>query len=223
MSTLSEVVIIDYGMGNLHSVAKAVEHATPKSKIHISNQLSIIQNADRIIFPGVGAMAACMHELQQLDLIHILQEAAKNKPFLGICLGLQALLEHSEENDGTQGLGIIPGNVKQFSKKMPAMDHTSYLKIPHMGWNQVYQECPHPLWTNISQHSRFYFVHSYYVTPQIPSMLAASSHYGHRFCVAIQHDNIFAVQFHPEKSQHAGLQFYANFMQWDGNNTLSSQ
>lgn len=211
---MSSVAVIDYGMGNLHSIAKALQHAAPEVDVQIVSDAEVILQADRVVFPGVGAIRDCMQALNQSDLSAVIQEVAKTKPLLGICLGMQALLTDSEENGHTQGLGIISGHVVHFSE--PLTDHHgTRLKIPHMGWNQVHQK-PHPLWDKIPQDSRFYFVHSYYAIPDNASVVAATTEYPSAFACALAQDNIFAVQFHPEKSQAAGLQLLNNFLHWDG-------
>ncbi|WP_150047332.1 MULTISPECIES: imidazole glycerol phosphate synthase subunit HisH [Methylomonas] len=213
---MSSVAVIDYGMGNLHSIAKALQHAAPGASVRISAQVQTIQQADRVVFPGVGAIRDCMDALERLNLIDAIKQAAHNKPFLGICLGMQALLTDSEENQGTQCLNIIPGHVRRFPD--PCRDETGQrLKIPHMGWNQV-EQTPHPLWQGIPQSSRFYFVHSYYAQPDSPSDAIAHSTYGQAFACALAKDNVFAVQFHPEKSQAVGLKLLQNFLRWDGAN-----
>ena len=218
MTTQTTIAVIDYGMGNLHSVAKALEHADTHAKVQVTSDKHIIANADRVLLPGVGAMRDCMGEMERLDLIDTIKQVAANKPFLGICIGMQALMTHSAENNGVNCLNIIPGEVERFSDDLnkqvdSAGDH---LKIPHMGWNQVNQQIKHPLWNNIPQNQRFYFVHSYFVVPQVPEPIAGSTVYGHPICVALAQDNIFATQFHPEKSSDAGLQLFANFINWDG-------
>ncbi len=208
---MSDIAVIDYGMGNLRSVAKALETIAPQQSICVTADPQKIRAADRIVFPGVGAIRDCMAEVQRLDLLPVLTEVAQTKPFLGICLGMQALLEHSEENNGIAGIGLFAGNVRYFDDAAKAG-----LKVPHMGWNQVRQSQNHPLWQDIDDNSRFYFVHSYYVAPSNPADIAGESNYPEAFAAALARDNVFAVQFHPEKSQHAGLQLLKNFVQWDG-------
>jgi imidazole glycerol-phosphate synthase subunit HisH len=216
---MTNVAVIDYGMGNLRSVAKALEHVAGSAKVEVTASAQRIMQADRIVFPGQGAARDCMAELQRLGLDKVVQEAAHSKPFLGICMGLQVLLDASEENDGVPGLGIFPGQVRRFPAQMRDVQTNDVLKIPHMGWNQVHQTTAHPLWQGIAQDSRFYFVHSYYVDPEDSGQIAATAQYGVKFVCAMAHRNIFAVQFHPEKSHHAGLALLANFMRWDGNVT----
>ena len=206
-STSSQTIaIIDYGMGNVRSVQKAIEHVAPNDNVILTDNADLINQADRIVFPGQGAMGACMQALNEHGLAEVIKKAAHEKPFLGICLGLQLLFDHSEENFGTEGLGIIPGNVVKFSK--------SELKIPHMGWNTVNQSIDHPLWHNIEDNARFYSVHSYYVSEADTSVVAGTTDYGVDFTCAVAKDNMFAVQFHPEKSQHDGLQLLTNFINW---------
>lgn len=213
---MNSLAIIDYGMGNLHSIAKAVEHVARDTRIHISADPAAILAADRVIFPGVGAIGHCMQELQRTGLDAVIREVAGSRPLLGVCLGMQALMEHSEENGGTDCLGLIPGRVTRFATDMPDPLTGASLKVPHMGWNAVYHS-EHPMWSDIPQDERFYFVHSYYVTPARVEDRAGVCRYGIDFTSAVAHANLFAVQFHPEKSQHAGLQLLANFLQWDGN------
>jgi imidazole glycerol-phosphate synthase subunit HisH len=211
---MSSVAVIDYGMGNLHSIAKALQHADPVVDVNIVSDPKIILNADRIVFPGVGAIRDCMHALNQSGLSTIIKQAAQSKPLLGICLGMQALLTDSEENDQTECLNVVPGHVVRFPQSLTDRDGSS-LKIPHMGWNQVHQH-DHPLWAGIPQDSRFYFVHSYYVNPEDSAVIAATTNYAGEFTSALARNNLFAVQFHPEKSQAAGLQLLKNFLQWNG-------
>jgi glutamine amidotransferase len=211
---MSSVAVIDYGMGNLHSIAKALQHADPAVTVYISADADIIQNADRVVFPGVGAMRDCMHALHELNLINVIKQAAQDKPFLGICLGMQALLTDSEENGGIDCINLFQGHVCRFADTLKDAQGQP-LKIPHMGWNRVKQK-PHPLWQGIPQDSRFYFVHSYFVSPDQPQESVATSDYPQPFTCAIAKDNVFAVQFHPEKSQTVGLQLLQNFLRWDG-------
>ena len=211
---MSSVAVIDYGMGNLHSIAKALQHADTSVNVHIVSDADSICRADRIVFPGVGAIRDCMQALNGSGLSDIVKDVAASKPFLGICLGMQALLTDSEENGQTPCLNIISGHVMHFTTGLTDADG-SLLKIPHMGWNKVTQK-PHPLWHNIPQDSRFYFVHSYYVVPVKSDDTIATSRYPDEFTCALAKDNIFAVQFHPEKSQTVGLQLLKNFLNWDG-------
>ncbi len=212
---MQRIAVVDYGMGNLRSVAKALEHvAEPQHKIIVTEKPSDIANADRVVFPGQGAMGDCMRAITSLHLDTALREAMTHKPFLGICIGLQALFESSEEDGGTNGMGVYPGTVKRFTNVATDPTTGMPLKIPHMGWNQVEQVLPHPLWRGIEANSRFYFVHSYYVSPGDPSRTAGRTEYGVSFTSAYASENLFGVQFHPEKSQRAGLQLLTNFLDW---------
>lgn len=206
------VAVIDYGMGNLRSVSKAAEHvADSNTRIIVTQNPSDILNADAVIFPGQGAAKACMQALKDTGMMQPVIDAAQTKPFLGICMGLQVLMSHSEENDGTDCLNVIPGNVVRFdSHAFPD------LKVPHMGWNQVQQIQSHPLWHNIPQQSRFYFVHSYYIQPTDPAYTCGTTEYGSNFTSAVAHNQLFAIQAHPEKSADVGLQLIKNFLTWNG-------
>ncbi len=211
------IVIVDYGMGNLHSVKKAVEHVADKNtQVIVSNQASCIDSANRIILPGQGAIAGCMQHIKDGGLYQSIETAAKNKPFMAICVGPQLLMEHSEENGGVEGFGIFKGNCKRFSDDLPKRNPP--LKIPHMGWSQVKQQeqqgKTHPLWKNIPDNSRFYFVHSYYLEPQNDGIIVGTCDYGHVFASALAHENIFTTQCHPEKSAEVGLQLFKNFIEW---------
>lgn len=211
---MSTIAIIDYGMGNLHSIAKAVERVADKTRVTISSEPEVIMAADRVVFPGVGGIGHTMDELQRTGLGEVAREVAGSKPLLCICVGMQALFDYSEENGGTPCLGLVAGAVRRFADHVPGPDGHK-LKVPHMGWNQVHQSA-HPLWEDIVQDSRFYFVHSYYTVPLDDALVAGSTEYGHVFCCALARDNLFAVQFHPEKSQRAGLTLLSNFSRWDG-------
>ncbi len=214
---MSVIAVIDYGMSNLRSVAKALEHvAAPGQRVRVAQTGADIRAADRVVFPGQGAIGDCIKQLQQRALAEAVREAAASKPFLGICLGLQSLMDFSEEGGGTEGFGICPGKVVRFPLKARDPDTDARLKIPHMGWNQVIQTRAHPLWRGIESGTRFYFVHSYYVVPGQQSVVAGTAHYGFDFTCALAYENVFATQFHPEKSQQPGLQLLANFTQWDG-------
>lgn len=212
---MSQVAVIDYGMGNLHSIAKALQHAAPQVDVQITSDANIIKQADRVVFPGVGAIRDCMHALHETGLAEVIKEVATSKPLLGICLGMQALLTDSAENNHTECLNLLSGHVVRFPESLTDAAG-NILKVPHMGWNQV-QQHSHPLWENIPQNSRFYFVHSYYAVPDNNSLIAATSDYPTPFACALTQKNIFAVQFHPEKSQTVGLQLLKNFLHWDGN------
>jgi imidazole glycerol phosphate synthase glutamine amidotransferase subunit len=207
-----KVVIVDYGMGNLRSVAKAIEKVAPDAEVRISNEASEIRSADRIVVPGQGAMHDCMREFLACGLREVVHEAAATKPFLGICVGMQMLFDHSQEGD-TAGLGIVPGHVKRFEDGILGPDGNR-LKVPHMGWNRVDQAGDHPLWKGIESGSRFYFVHSYYCAPAEQAATAATTDYGVCFTSAVARANIFSVQFHPEKSTTAGLKLLENFVNW---------
>ncbi len=213
---MSQIVVIDYGMGNLRSVAKAIEHVAPEQSVIISSDATEIANAERVVFPGQGAARDCMRELQERNLTQVVLDAAMQKPFLGICMGMQILLNHSEENNGINCLGMYDGNVRFFGNDLKSTCGEK-LKIPHMGWNEVKQSIDHPLWENIKNNSRFYFVHSYYMDPQDKNLTAATTDYDIEFVSAIAKSNVFAVQFHPEKSAQDGLQLLKNFTRWNGN------
>lgn len=208
-----DIAVIDYGMGNLRSVSKAIEHVAPGRKVVVTGNPDEVASAGRVVFPGQGAMPDCMREMQSRGLRPALIEAARSKPFLGICIGLQMLFEHSEEGD-TPGLGLLPGVVRRFPQARMVGAKGEKLKVPHMGWNEVEQAIQHPLWVGIADRSRFYFVHSYYPEPADPSLIAGWSAYPFRFACAAARGNLFAVQFHPEKSHTAGLQLLANFVAW---------
>ncbi len=207
-----DIAVVDYGMGNLRSVSKAVEHVASDKSVVITSDPDLIHQSERVIFPGQGAMPDCMRELDSRHLRDTIIDAAKNKPFLGICIGMQLLFEHSEEGN-TAGLGLFKGNVKRFAEKLED-NNGDKLKVPHMGWNQVYQAKKHALWANIQDATRFYHVHSYYATPLDAALSAGESEYPNRFTTAIARDNIFATQFHVEKSAAAGLQLLHNFVNW---------
>ena len=213
---MTSIAIIDYGMGNLHSIAKALEHVAGKDRVLVTSARETILAADRVVFPGVGAIRDCMAELQRSGLGEVVVEAVRSKPVLGVCLGMQALLDASEENQGITCLGVIPGKVVRFPQDMRDPGDGNKLKIPHMGWNQVHQRGNHPMWKDIPMDSRFYFVHSYYTVPARAEDIAATTPYGLDFASVIAHGNVFAVQFHPEKSQHSGLQLLSNFIGWNG-------
>ncbi|MDP1526655.1 MAG: imidazole glycerol phosphate synthase subunit HisH [Rhodocyclaceae bacterium] len=210
---MNTVAIVDYGMGNLRSVAKAVEHVAPTAKVIVTANPADLSAADRIIVPGQGAMPDCMRELKARQLADAVIKMAASKPFLGICIGQQMLFEHSEEGD-VAGLGLFPGRVRRFPAEAMHDAAGVPLKVPHMGWNGVRQSEAHPLWQGIADGERFYFVHSYYVEPASPEVIAGSTHYGIMFTSAVARANIFAVQFHPEKSAAVGLKLLENFMHW---------
>jgi len=200
-------------MGNLRSVAKALEHVAPQATVTVTDDPEVVRRAERVVFPGQGAMRDCMRALDARNLRGAIVEAARDKPFLGICIGLQALFEHSEEGD-TPGLAILPGRVRRFPADEMRGAQGEKLKVPHMGWNEVHQTGAHPLWAGIADGSRFYFVHSYFAEPASPDLIAAHTLYPFPFTCAAARGNIFAVQFHPEKSHDAGLRLLANFAAW---------
>ena len=208
------IAVIDYGMGNLRSVAKAVEHVAPGAEVLVTSSAAEVLSAERVVFPGQGAMPDCMRELDARALRPAVLEVARTKPFLGICIGLQMLFDHSDEGD-TLGLGVLGGEVRRFGSEGLMEDAGRRLKVPHMGWNQVRQSLAHPLWQGIENLARFYFVHSYYVVPADPGSAAGMTDYPRPFVSAVSTGNIFAVQFHPEKSHTAGLKLLANFVNWN--------
>lgn len=213
-SSKTNVAIVDYGMGNTHSVLTAITKVAPKhTRISLTSDAATILQASHVIFPGVGSIADCMRAIRQYNLDQILAQVIKNKPLLGVCVGMQALMSFSDENNGVQCLDFFPGTVKKINDNAKQS-----LKVPHMGWNQVeYTSCdPHPLWHNIPQNSWFYFVHSYYVDEVVPEHAVAWCDYGNKFIAAVARENIFAVQFHPEKSHIHGLEIYKNFLNWHG-------
>ena len=209
-----KIAVIDYGMGNLRSVSKAIEHVAGDAEVRTTDDPRFIAAADRVVFPGQGAARDCMAAIGDHHLNQAIVEAAASKPFLGICMGLQVLMHHSEENQGTRLLGLFGGVVKRFDG-LAMGDNGLPLKIPHMGWSPVHQVASHPLWEGIADQSRFYFVHSYRVVPEDVSVIAATTDYGVRFTSAIAKENLFATQFHPEKSADTGLKLLRNFVQWD--------
>ena len=209
---MADVAVVDYGMGNLRSVEQALRKVAPAAEIVVTDDADTITHAKRVVFPGQGAMPDCMRELDARGLRDAVLLAARSRPFLGICIGLQMLFEHSAEGNVT-GLGILPGKVVRFAGNMHDAQGNK-LKVPHMGWNQAHHG-QHALWNGIDQDARFYFVHSYYVQPQDASLMQATSQYPQSFACAVAKDNLFAVQFHPEKSQADGLKLLQNFMQWN--------
>ena len=212
---MSDIAVVDYGMGNLRSVAKALEHVAPGRRVTVTSRPEEVAAADRVVFPGQGAMPDCMRELNAYGLREAVLEAAGSKPFLGICIGLQMLFESSEEGD-TPGLAVLPGKVVHFNLAGVTDEITGErLKVPHMGWNQVRQARPHPLWAGILGGERFYFVHSYYAETHDAALVAGETDYPGAFTSCVARDNIFAAQFHPEKSHLAGLKLLANFVSWN--------
>jgi glutamine amidotransferase len=216
---LSRVAVIDYGMGNLHSVAKALEHVSgDKHEVIVTADAHVIRSAERLVFPGVGAIRDCMAEIKRLNIDTLVTQAMAEKPVLAICVGMQALMQHSEENNGIDCIGVFPGEVRYFGSNLED-EHGEKLKVPHMGWNNVKQtKSSHPMWCDIKDNSYFYFVHSYCVevTPANEQYVAGLCDYGKTFAAAVTKKNVFATQFHPEKSHHDGLQLYKNFLDWDG-------
>ncbi|MBW8077518.1 MAG: imidazole glycerol phosphate synthase subunit HisH [Gallionella sp.] len=209
-----DVAIVDYGMGNLRSVEQAVRKVAPDAEVVVTDDAGVIATAARVVFPGQGAMPDCMRELDARDLRGAVMQAARSKPFLGICIGLQMLFEHSEEGD-VAGLGLLPGKVLRFAGGLHDAQGNR-LKVPHMGWNRVKHVAPaHALWDGIEQDARFYYVHSYYVQPEQTNLIQATSDYPQPFVCAVARDNLFAVQFHPEKSHAAGLRLLQNFTRWN--------
>ena len=222
MSQTSTVAVIDYGMGNLRSVSQAVEHAAKDLNLNVvvTNDPAVVRAAQRVVLPGQGAMRDCMSELRGAhggDLLGAVLDAAATKPLMGVCVGMQMLLDHSEEQD-TPGLGLIPGQVVRFRLDGMTQPDGSRYKVPQMGWNQVRQlahgGAVHPVWAGVPDNSYFYFVHSFYARPANPAHCAGQADYGAPFAAAIARDNIFATQFHPEKSADQGLALYRNFLHW---------
>jgi glutamine amidotransferase len=212
---MTDIAVVDYGMGNLRSVAKALAHVAPERSIVVSADPVVIRGAARVVLPGQSAMPDCMRCLDASGLRDVVVEAAAKRPFLGICLGLQMLFEASEEGP-TGGLALIKGHVVRFRDEAMTLPDGQRLKVPHMGWSPVRETRAHPLWAGIPDGSRFYFAHSYHPVPADPELTAGTTEYPAPFTCAIARANIFATQFHPEKSQSAGLQLLANFVAWDG-------
>ena len=206
--------IIDYGMGNLHSLGKALERVASSQRIVISYDADELRACDKLVLPGVGGVKACMNELRRLEINDMVREQAAKVPLLGICLGMQVLQEWSDEKGGVPALGVIPGKVVRFPD--PAPGATERLKVPHMGWNRVKQTAKHPMWDKVPDDSWFYFVHSYHSAPRFKKHVLGTAEYGHPFAAAVAKDNVVAFQFHPEKSQAAGMTLLANFVAWDG-------
>lgn len=211
---MKTVAIIDYGMGNLHSARKAVEHVAPDVRVLVTDNADQIREADHVILPGVGAIRDCMHEIRRLEVDTLVREVSRDRPFLGICVGMQALMSRSEENGGVDCINLFSSQVRYFGDNL--VENGERLKVPHMGWNEVQQTVDHPMWHNIPDGDRFYFVHSYYAEAEGNADIAGRSHYGVDLAAAVARDNIFAVQFHPEKSARAGLQLLKNFVDWSG-------
>jgi glutamine amidotransferase len=208
------IAVVDYGMGNLHSVSKALERVAPTARVEVTDDPAAVRAADRVVFPGQGAMPDCMRELDARGLRDAVVHAAAEKPFLGICIGMQMLFDRSEEGD-VRGLGVLPGAVRRFRSDAMVDAAGRRLKVPHMGWNVVTQRRSHPLWAGIADGTRFYFVHSFCAQPADPECIAGSTDYPGAFTCAVAADRLFAVQFHPEKSHHAGLRLLSNFVAWN--------
>jgi imidazole glycerol-phosphate synthase subunit HisH len=206
--------VIDYGMGNLHSLGKALERVASAQRILVSYDAEDLRACDKLVLPGVGGVRACMAELKRLELYELVREQARKVPLLGICLGMQVLHEWSDENNGVPALGLIPGKVVRFPD--PPQGAAERLKVPHMGWNRVKQVNKHPIWAGVPDDSWFYFVHSYHAAPRYKKHVLGMADYGQPFAAAVAKDNIVAFQFHPEKSQAAGMTLLANFVNWDG-------
>jgi glutamine amidotransferase len=211
---MKKIVVVDYGMGNLRSVAQALRAVAPEADVRISGEPGDIDDAERIVLPGQGSMLDCMKSLAASGVQDALLRAARTKPMLGVCVGEQMLFERSEERDA-QGLGLLPGKVVRFQLDGQLQEDGSRFKVPQMGWNTVRQTIAHPLWEGIPDNAFFYFVHSYYAQPDDAAHVAGETVYGDSFCCAVARDNLFATQFHPEKSAAAGLQLYKNFVHWN--------
>ena len=215
---MNSIAIVDYGMGNLRSVAKALEHVAPAASVRVTSDAAVIDAAARVVFPGQGAMPDCMRFLRDAGLEPAVRRAATSKPLLAVCIGEQMLFDASDETrtpgTPTPGLGLFAGRVERFRRE-DLVTANGTLKVPHMGWNRVTQAAPHPLWDGVADGSWFYFVHSYYVVPADRAIVSGESHYGSTFTCAVARDNIFATQFHPEKSAAAGLKIYENFTRWN--------
>ena len=213
----NKVAVVDYGMGNLRSVAQAVMHAASlvdHADVVVTSDPQVVRDAHRVVLPGQGAMPDCMRELRESGMFDAVMDAAHKKPLFGVCVGMQMMLDHSAEGD-TPGLGLIPGEVVKFDLAGRTQPDGSRFKVPQMGWNQVQPTRPHFMWTDVPDGSYFYFVHSFYARPANPEHSAAQTDYGGLFTCAVARDNIFATQFHPEKSAAHGLALYRNFLHWN--------
>lgn len=211
---MTTIAVIDYGMGNLRSVSKALEHVAPGARVQVTSDPAQVAAADRVVFPGQGAMPDCMREMEAKGLRPAVLAAARVKPFLGICIGLQMLFASSDEGD-VRGLEVFAGRVRRFPHARMHDREGRRLKVPHMGWNQVWQRKSHALWSGIEDGARFYFVHSYYAEAADADVVSGITDYALPFTCAVARDNIFAVQFHPEKSHIAGLRMLSNFVDWN--------
>ena len=210
------VAVVDYGMGNLRSVSQAVQHAADQVgvQVFVTSDPDVVRKATRVVLPGQGAMPDCMRELRESGLQDAVLHAAAHKPLMGVCVGMQMLLSRSDEGP-TDGLGLIEGEVIRFQLEGRLQPDGSRYKVPQMGWNRVFQAQPHPIWASVPDGAYFYFVHSYYALPSDPRHSAGETEYGSRFTSALARDNIFATQFHPEKSAEHGLALYRNFLHWN--------
>jgi glutamine amidotransferase len=211
---MNKIVVVDYGMGNLRSVAQALRHAAPEADVRISGEAADIRGADRVVLPGQGAMPDCMRSLRESGVEEAVREAARNKPLFGVCVGEQMLFDRSEEGDASC-LGLLPGKVVRFQLDGQLQADGSRYKVPQMGWNRVKQTQSHPLWQGVANDSYFYFVHSYFAVPDAATDIVGQTEYGQLFTCAVARENIFATQFHPEKSAAAGLRLYKNFVDWN--------
>lgn len=213
---MGRIAVVDAGAGNLRSVARALQVSAPEADVRICDDAAGIIAADRVVLPGQGAIRDCMAQLERSGLLDAVLAAARSKPLLGVCVGEQMLFTHSDEDGGIPGLGLFPGGVRRFAGAgFDGADPAAHLKVPHMGWNGVRQSRPHPLWEGIADGARFYFVHSYHVVPEDSALTVGETDYGSTFTSAVAADNIFATQFHPEKSAAAGLRLYRNFVHWN--------
>ena len=212
---MNKIVVVDYGMGNLRSVAQALRAVAPEAEVLISGAPSDIEAASRIVLPGQGAMRDCMQSLRASGAEEALLRAVKTRPVMGVCVGEQMLFDESEENGGTPGLGLLPGKVVRFQLDGKLQADGSRFKVPQMGWNRVRQTRAHALWEGVEDGSYFYFVHSYYVAPEVASDTIGEADYGGAYTCAVARENIVATQFHPEKSAAAGLRLYHNFIHWN--------
>jgi glutamine amidotransferase len=211
---MNKIVVVDYGMGNLRSVAQALRAVAPEADVRISGDPLDIDSADRIVLPGQGAMRDCMQSLRDSGVQDALLRASKTRPMMGVCVGEQMLFDRSEEAD-TAGLGLLPGRVVRFRLDGMVQADGSRFKVPQMGWNRVRQVRAHPIWDGVGDDAYFYFVHSYYAQPVDPGDSIGETDYGAPFCCAVARENIVATQFHPEKSADAGLRLYRNFVHWN--------
>ncbi len=211
---MNKIVVVDYGMGNVRSVAQALRAVAPEAEVLISGSIADIQSADRLVLPGQGAMPDCMRSLQESGVQEALLQAAREKPLFGVCVGEQMLFDISAEGNAPC-LGLLPGKVVRFDLSGQLQEDGSRYKVPQMGWNRVHQTQTHPLWNGIADDSYFYFVHSYFVQAEHEQDVVGTTEYGQVFTSAVARENIFATQFHPEKSAAAGLQLYKNFVHWN--------